>query len=439
MSASTKRKNRQAEIDAGTYRKTLSQQKEDKKKKKEKIKWIIVCSILVLFFIFVALLKTGVLYRSFDGITISYEANETLGISAGERSFSVAECNYFYNSRYLEIVNMLGQYGGLSSLDTSEPMDEMFRSWLGAEEGITWNRYFLNSAEDTLRELAILNEYAEAKGIALDAADTAEIDATISTIETNADASGLGSTSKYLAYYYGKGVNASVVRDIMEMQTLARKALQSISDSFEYTPEQLAEKYDTVKDSYDTFTYDYYLIAVEQEEAGIEDYMVDTAEDAAVADAAAAEKEDSAALVEARNTAQAILKEVAGGKDLSAAVAATVEDENASVSAKQDVAGSETEPTLTEWLMSADRKDGDVDVVEGADGVYVAVFHSRDNGQHKTDESGDMNYCDYVAKQLLSSEDLSKWEEENIHPVSEAAKLSEGFAIRYVGKSSAQG
>ena len=58
----------------------------------------------------------------------------------------------------------------------------------------------------------------------------------------------------------------------------------------------------------------------------------------------------------------------------------------------------------------------------------------RDNNKHKTDESGDMNLCDYIAQNLLRSEALQKWQKEKLGVVTKDAKTSTSFGARYIGR-----
>ena len=100
-------------------RKTLASQKEEQKKKKEKIKWTVIGVLIVIFFAFVIYLNTGAFYRNLTGITVEYGASEELGIEAGSRSFTVAECNYVYNMQYMNLLNSYGDYASLIGLDKS--------------------------------------------------------------------------------------------------------------------------------------------------------------------------------------------------------------------------------------------------------------------------------------------------------------------------------
>lgn len=444
MSASTERKNRQTARSEGSYAKDINARKEADKKKKQKIKWTVVGVLLVLFFAFAIYLNTGALYRTLDGLTVE-NTEVTVGdmtISAGERSFSVAECNYVYHMQYISLMNTYGDYASsILGIDSSEPLDEQecpynpnsnsddsdSESDSDSEteeeaetESYTWDDYFRDATKSQLIQLAAYEAYAEQNGITLTDEDTAEIDETIDSIASTAKENNYASASKFLTANYGRGVNESVARGILELQSLATRVQTTITDAQEYTAEELAEEYDSVKDSYDKFTYSYYLVEAEVEETdSSEDDSTTTAEPTDEAKAAA------------KATAEELLAKVNEGTALSDAV--TEYDAEATVTEQTDLAGSSVESDLSEWLKSADRVAGDSTVIEVDTGSYVVVFTKRDNNQAPTEESGDQNYCDYIAEQLLDQEALSDWNTDTFSNVTAVYDGSYKWAARYVG------
>lgn len=426
MSASTERKNRQTARSEGSYAKDINAKKEADKKKKQRTKWIIVGVALVIFFAFAIYLNSGALYRSLDALTVK-NTEVTVGdttISAGERGFSVAECNYVYHMQYISLMNTYGDYAStLFKLDTSKPLDEQeCPSFMNTEgkENYTWDRYFRDATRSQLKQLAAYEAYAGQHDIKLDDDDLKEIDDTIASIAETAKKNNYGSVSKFLAANYGRGCNESVARAIMELQALAAKVQTSITDVETYTAEQLAEKYDSVKDSYDKFTYSYYLVAAELPEH-------EHSEDE---DEHAHEPTDEAKAA-AKATAEEILAKLSDGTSLADAAKAVVAD--AEIKEQTDLAGSSVEAALSEWIKSADRKAGDTAVVDSGTGSYVVVFTKRDNNQAPTEESGDQNYCDYVAENLLKQDVLSEWNEHVFSGIVEAYKGSYNGSSRYVG------
>ena len=416
MSSSTVRKTRQTDIASGTDKKTLAAKKEEAKKKKEKTKWYIVTAIIVLFFAFVIYLNTGGFYRNLTGMTVSFDASKELGIEAGSRSFTVAECNYVYNTQYINTLNSLGDYASML-IDTNTPLDEQTCTMVETdEENYTWDDYFTDQTEDFLKELAVLEAYAKANDVVLDKEDMEVVDEGISQFDA-ATEYGYASVGKFIAANYGKGCNEAVLRSMMELQQLGTKAQQGIADSFEFTSKEIAAKYETVKDSYDAFTYSYYLVAAETE----------TDEEGN------AEAPTDEALAKAEETAKSV-KDKMDKEDLSLSKAAKAVVKDAEITEQTDVAGGNVEAELNEWLVDAERAKGDCTVIKGTSGAYVVVFGSRDNNQHPTDDSGDMNYCDFVGDNLLRSEALEKWHVEKLGPVEETMTVDAAFGMKYVGR-----
>ncbi len=415
MSASTEKRNRQSARVVGSDRRTLASQKEEQKKKKEKIKWTAIAVAVAVFFAFVIYLNTGAFYRNLTGITVEYNASEELGVKAGSRSFSVAECNYIYNTQYMNLINSYGDYTSLIGLDTTQPLDEQSCTMTG-EENYTWHDYFMDYTKDFLKQLAALEAYAKANDISLDKDDMSAVDEQMKTFD-DATKYGYANADKLIAGNYGRGCNTSVVREVLELQQLATKAQESIADSYSFSASELSEKYASVKDDYDKFTYDFYLVAAETEKS----------EDGT----AAAPTE--AALKKAVETANGI-KDSMDKDDLTLEKAVQKAVKDAKLTKQSDVSGSGVEEDIAKWLKSSERKKGDVTVIKGSTGAYIVEFKSRDNNKHKTDESGDMNLCDYIAENLLRSEALEKWRDEKLSVITDDAKAVTSFGVRYVGK-----
>lgn len=425
MSASTERKNRQTARSEGTYAKDIAAQKEAAKKKKQQTKWTIIGIVIVAFFAFAIYLNSGAMYRSLDALTVE-NTEVTVGditIPAGERSFSVAECNYVYNMQYVSFVNSYGSYASYFGLDTSSPLDEQTCSMTTEDKGedYTWDDYFRDATESTLSQLAAFEAYAKVNNITLTDEDLAEVEETIDAIEEAAETNNYASASKFLAANYGKGCNEAVARGILELEVLASKVQTTITDAETYTADELTAKYDSVKDSYDKFTYSYYLVAAEvPEHEHSEDEDEHSHEPTDEAKAAA------------KQVAEDILKQVDDGTALADAAKALVE--GAEITEQSALVGSSVESDIAEWLKSADRVAGDTTVIDASSGSYVVVFTARDNNQAPTEESGEQNYCDYVAEQLLNQEVLSEWNEHVFSEITAVYTSSYTGSARYVGR-----
>lgn len=440
MSSSTERKSRQIARQNGTDRKTVAEREEAAKKKKEKIKWTITGIAVVLFIAAVLYLNSGLFYRNSTAITMDNKALKEYGIDAESQDFSIAEVNYVYNSQLLQIMSSLGDYASYMGLDLSKPLDQQQCSFgavseAGEEESkevYTWDDYFMDATYKHLKELGALTAYAEYKNISLDDDDMKTVQENLDALKDGAKQNGYKSVNKFIAANYGTGCNVALFRQMLEKEALAAKVQETIRDSEEYTDKQLKEKYESVKDSYDTFDYDYYFVAAE------------TAPDEQGNQVASEE-----ALAEAKATADKLLSEVKSSGDFAKAaksvigkVENTVTNEDGTVSTEtqdaaptngKDVPGSQLPPELSEWMLK-NHAANDSELVASDTGYYVVVFYERDNNQHTTEESGEMLNCDYIADGLLRDEALSKWLEDVVAGIEKIYSFNDRFAVKYVGR-----
>ena len=436
MSSSTERKNRQSARANGTDRKTMAAREEAAKKKKENTKWTIVAIVVVLFIAATVYLNSGLFYRSTAAVAMDNAELADYNVEAGSTKFSIAEVNYIYNTQLMTTLSYFGEYASYMGLDVSQPLSQQPCSMGVSEtegEDYTWDDYFMDAAYDQLKDMAALCAYAEYADISLDDEDMAAVEENIASITEAAKANGYPSAKKFLSANYGTGCNVALVRDIMTKMALAAKVETTINDSFEYTDDQLSEKYASVADSYDLFTYSYYFVKAETttDEEGNQ-----AASDEAVAKAAATAEEILAAINEGSDFAAAT-------KDIIGQVETTVTAEDGTMSTEmQDaaptegdaVSGSELPADISKWLLDGSRKKGDVDTVKTDLGCYVVKFTERDNNKHTNEESGDMLACDFIADSLLRGEDLSAWREDVLAKITEVYTTADRFAVKYVGR-----
>lgn len=436
MSSSTERKNRQAARANGTDRKTIAEREAAAKKKKDKIKWTVVAIAVVLFIAATVYLNSGLFYRNTRAVTMDNTELAAYNIEAGSEDFSIAEFNFIYNTQLMNVVNYLGDYASYMGLDVSQPLDQQPCSFGAADsedESYTWDDYFMEAAYTQLKQTAALCAYADYTGIELSDDDMKEIDDNIAAIAEAAKNNGYKSANKFLSANYGTGCNTALAREMMEKQALAAKVETVISEGFEYTDEQLAEKYASVADSYDLFTYDYYFVAAE---TATDEEGNSTVSDEALADAKATAEEILAAIKGGDSFADAT-------KDIIGQVEKTVTNEDgtmtsemqdAAPTADADVTGSNLPSALSEWLLDEERAENDLDIIESDDGYYVVQFTSRDDNKHTTEESGDMLACDYIADGLLRNEALTEWVDDVLNGITDIYTTTDRFAIKYVGR-----
>ena len=369
MSASTEKKNRSSARLDGTDKRTVAKRKAAEKERKSKIKWISVAVLIVLVFAAVIYINSGLFFRQATAVTVEYEANDAYGLPAGSRSFSVAEVNYVYGTQFMNI----SSYASLFGLDTTKSFDTQVCTLADKGENYTWDDYFMDQSVSYLRQVAVLADYAEKNGIKLGEEELANVDKNIESLKSAAETNGY-SLDDYIYACYGKGVNEDVVRSMMELEQLAAKVETEQRATYTYTQEQLSEKYASVADDYDKFSFDYYYIAAATEgtdengnaNAPTEESLAEAKAQAEKMRASLAHGGDFTELVKAYEEANGIEKPASESGETKEAGPTVVEAAagNTISSTAGNSSGTLYPEALEKWVKSADRTSGEIAVVE---------------------------------------------------------------------------
>ena len=186
MSASTERKNRQAARAAGTDKKTLAAQEAAKLKKKSKVRWTLGTIAVVLLIALILFLDSGFLYSHTTALTI------------GDEKYSPAEVNYYYANEYHNLVNQYGNYISMIGLDTGSGLVGLRSQNCPMLESGTWRDYFLQSAQESMKQVKALTDYAKTNGIALSDEEIASIDESVAQIGDYAKSAGYSGIDHFL-------------------------------------------------------------------------------------------------------------------------------------------------------------------------------------------------------------------------------------------------
>ncbi len=393
MSASQDKKRRQAERESGSSPKTLAEREAAVKARKERRTWTIVGVLVALFVVVIVLLNTNLLYTGTTSVTV------------GDYKFTNAEYQYYYTTAYNNFTYQYGSYASLLGLDTSADLDEQtvqssLFTMLGLEipeslqpadeeetAEFTWDDYFRETALQNMAQVTAIWDAAVKAGYTLSEEAAEEIDSTIASFETMATANNLRGADGYAAVIYGKGVTASLVRELLERAYIAEEYSADIYESFEYSADEINAYYDENADAFDAISFDYYLVEAEKvevtetvtdEETGEE--TEETNEE--VTDETMAEaKEEADSLLEAAQSGAA-----QGALSFAEAVAETMGDEAEATEIKSLFGYSVTSGygVMAEWLLDSAREPGDMAVLENEGvGYYVVCFNSRsDNSDY---------------------------------------------------------
>lgn len=399
MSASKQKKVRSELRADGSGRKSAEQLEAEKKSRSFRRNTIIAVAV-------VAVVLAAALF-----INSNYLYNRATAVSVNGTNYSAAEFDYFYRNAYNSLTSNYSDYISMF-LDTSKPLDQQPYSF-GENEGDTWADYLTGAAEDSMKQVTALYDEALANGHTLSQAGADEIQTNLDSMALYASIYGYD-VNAYLAMTYGKGMTESVIRDVMTRQAIAGEYGQSISDSYTYTAQELADYYATVADSYDTLEfYSYYFSASGEAYAGL-------AEDER-ADAAKADAESVAEAATAEEFVQKVNELTGGGETKETLLTSAT--------------GSEVSGDRAEWLLDPDRREGDVTVVADNIGAYAMMFVSRGRNdyntvnvrhiliQAKADENGEFSNEALNAARERAEEILAQWEtdptEENFAALAE--------------------
>ena len=373
MSASSKKKLRNAEQAEKMTEKQLAEQKEAKKLKLYTTLAVVILVALVVFAAYTgisrAVTNSGIRERN------------TVALTIGDNKISNAELNYYYINTVNQFYNQYGNYIGITGLDVTKPLNEQIQS---TEEKQTWADYFLDTAIDNVKATYVLAAEAKANGYNLPEDAVAGIDTAMDSLELYATAYGYPNVKTYVKAMYGNGATMDGLRNYYEMSELARNYQLHYMDSLTYTDDQLRAAEADNFGKYSSYNYNYYYLNafnfIEKESEETTEYTAEQkAEGAKKAEAAAKALTTGITTVEAFDAAIAALPMNA---EISSAASFGSED----ASYGSIFAG------YADWMADPSRKAGDMtyeanistddDGNETINGYYVAMFNSRNDNTY---------------------------------------------------------
>ena len=200
--------------------------------------------------------------------------------SVGDTDVTMGEYSYYYNAMYSQYFNYSYQYdtyygAGMGAMytgyDCSVAPDQQAYS-LGEIEGVEepmWTDFFDYSARQQIQYAKACIKYAEENGITLDEADYAEVDESMAMMEENAKSGTTPySLAAYLRAFYGKAMSVSMLRQIMEEQTLVQKVNEAKMNEYkaEYTDAEIEKVYNDEIKTYGVVSLRTYTINAEEVE-----------------------------------------------------------------------------------------------------------------------------------------------------------------------------
>ena len=373
MSASSKKKLRNAEQAEKMTEKQLAEQKEAKKLKLYSTLAVVVLVLLLIFAAYTAISRTVV--------NSGIRERNTVALTIGDQEISNAELNYYYMDTINQFYNQYGSYAALLGLDVTQPLNAQIYS---EEERLTWADYFLEAAIENAKATYAVAAEAKANGFTLSEEVTTNIDAAMENMEMYATIYNYPNVKTYLKGMYGQGATKESLRNYYETTELARYYQNQYFNNLTYTDADLREAEKESFDKYSSFSYNYYYLNVNSFMEGESVDGTYTAEQQAAA-ADAAEKA-AKELTDSINTVPAFDKAIA-------ALEINAEIENAASFASVDTAYDNIPDDYAAWMTDASRKAGDMIYVaststitdengnetEKVNGYYVVMFGSKND------------------------------------------------------------
>ena len=219
---------------------------EEPKKTKTWVKVVaIVCALAI------ALVLAGSIYFGIKGsipaaksYTVSDEkaekAQHTVVATVGDLGLTNSELQVFYWQAVEEFYNYYGYYLDASVLDLEKPLDTQFYN---EEAGITWQKYFLDSALSTWSRYSALNMAAMEAGFQLDAESQAYMDSMMEQLTTGASQQGYASVNEMIQASMGAACEEAGYFSFLSTNIYAGQYLNSLYDSLVPTMEEIEAYY----------------------------------------------------------------------------------------------------------------------------------------------------------------------------------------------------
>ena len=242
MSASSKKKLRNAESAEKMTERQLAEKKEAKKLKI----YTVVFTVVV-----VAMLIFAVTFGAYKGVTNSgILQRNTVAATVNGKDLTSTELNYYYIDY---INNFCSQYSSYLPyiIDTTKALDEQQYS-----DTMTWADYFLSEALRSAASNHALADAANAAGHTLTDEEKVSIDATLQNATFSAMYSyGFPDLESYLKGMYGNGATEESFREYITISALANSYYNTYAASLTYTDDEIRAADEANPLAYNGYTY----------------------------------------------------------------------------------------------------------------------------------------------------------------------------------------
>lgn len=355
MSASREKKQRQG-AGQNLSQKELKEARESQTAKRKAVLYWVVGIVAVV------LVAALLIWNS------NFFQSRATAVTINGHNFTAGEVEFYYHSAYQQEYYMAAY--GMSSFSTSTDPKEQY---VDEAKTKTYHDSFMDSALKSLTQVAALTDSAgkDNFSISLSESGKATLDARLAELKSSVSTSGY-STSAYLKAVYGSYMTESIYKDCLSRAIMLSEYQTDHQNALTYTDEDFSKYYDENKDTIDTYSFEVaYLDATAPSSTDADGKTVD-----------ATDAEKAAAQSAAKASAEALLKDAKAGGTFADLANAYVEKSSSNTYRATDSLGSSLASAYSDWLKSADRKAGDLELFEsssdsGVSGYYVVLFKDR--------------------------------------------------------------
>ncbi|MBR6514570.1 MAG: peptidylprolyl isomerase [Clostridia bacterium] len=273
---------------------------------------------------------------------------------------------YYYLTDFYSYYNQYGMYLQYMGLDVTKSLAEQ-----SYDESTSWYQYFVNSSANTANAYLLYAEEARANNFEVE--DLAElIDKEIDALRESAEAAKID-LEKYITNLFGYGIKESDIRDALELKIYASEYYNSVEAAYSdsITDEEFETYYITNQKSLDKVDYLSYTISADVAEDADE-----AAKTTAYAEAKAA-AENLKANATSKEAYIALVKAALTEANADLETPLTEEEINTKASAVTEAQAYTADNELSEWAFAADRKAGDVTLIDDGNGNYTVYMMEK--------------------------------------------------------------
>lgn len=309
-------------------------------------------------------------YTAADDVVLA--ARDTVVARMGEYTLTNGQLQVYYWLQVQDFLNNYGAYAGYFGLDYTKPLDK--QTCMIAENGCTWQQFFLAGALNTWKNYQAMCVEAEKAGFEMPADAQEMLDNLEQSVAQDAAMYGMASTEEYLAAVVGRGAT---------MEDFASHVQQSYQGMlyFDDLCQQNQPSEEAVASYFAEHEADYEANGLTREDKYVNVRHALIMPEGADSSNIRTETFDDAAWAAGEAKAQELLKQFeAGDKSEESFAALAVEHSQDSSAADgglfQDVMKGQMVENFENWCFDDARKPGDYGLVKTEFGYHLMYYVS---------------------------------------------------------------